>query len=403
MIEFILLACAGVICGIFTGLVPGIHPNTLALLILSVSPLLLTMFSPAALAVFIIAAGIIHTFLDFIPSVFLGAPEDSTALSVLPGHRFLLEGRAYEAIFLTLVGGIGVIILSILLFPLLNFTLPFIYEGIRSYIAYVLMGIVLVMVLTEKRMGKLKGLFVFFMAGLLGFIVMDMPMLNSNTLLFPIFTGLFGISTMLLSLSMKSKIPKQKTEKISIGNKTSFIAIIKGFFSGMFVGILPGIGAAQAAVLTNVATKQKDVKQFLISLGGINTVAALFSLMALYLISKPRSGIAIAVGKIIEAFGFDHLLLLMFTALFVAGLGVILTLKISKVFSKVVQKVDYKKLTLTIIMFLVILTIVLAGPVGLFLLGISTVVGLLAPLMNVKRTHSMGVLMLPIMLFYLGI
>ena len=74
---------------------------------LSISPALLVslmflesygipeLFIPLLLAMTIVAMSIAHTFLDFIPSTFLGAPECETALSVLPAQGMLLEGSGY--------------------------------------------------------------------------------------------------------------------------------------------------------------------------------------------------------------------------------------------------------------------------------------------------------------------
>ena len=115
IIITIILGCA---FGIITGLIPGVHINLVALLILSFSAFLLEIVSPLIISIFIISMAITHTFLDSIPSIFLGAPEAETALSVLPGHKMLLEGRGYEAVMLTLIGSIFSLLLAVALSPL---------------------------------------------------------------------------------------------------------------------------------------------------------------------------------------------------------------------------------------------------------------------------------------------
>jgi putative membrane protein len=404
MLDIIFLAIIGVFAGVITGLLPGWHPNAMAAVILSFSPVLLMFFSPHAVAVCIISTAITHTFLSFVPSVYLGAPdESSTVLSVLPGHRFLSKGKGYEAVYLTVVGGIGVILLSIVLFPLIFLLLPVLYANIKNYIAFILIVVLLLMVLTERGFKKINGLLVFALSGILGLIVFNSPIFSGSNILFPIFTGLFGVSTLIISYLSKFKIPKQRIEKVSIPRETSFNGITKGFFSGLIVAILPGIGAAQAAVLVHQLTKKSNIKEFLISLGGINTVAALFSLMALYLIAKPRSGAAVAVERILGTFGFNDLLLLIATAVFASGIASIVTLKLTRCFSSFIQRFDYRKISLGIVTFLTILVLIFNGIYGLLLLFTSTAIGLLPPLLGVKRTHGMGVLMLPIMLWYLGL
>lgn len=83
LIEVLLALLLGVTAGTITGLFPGIHINLVALMLFIYSSWLLGFTTPIILAVFIVAMSITHVFLDFIPSIFLGAPEEATALSVL--------------------------------------------------------------------------------------------------------------------------------------------------------------------------------------------------------------------------------------------------------------------------------------------------------------------------------
>jgi len=85
----ILLVFLGVAIGILAGRTPGIHVNTTIPLLLSLS---FFFPSPYYLAVLIVSVAVTEIFIDYIPSIFLGAHDADTALSVLPGHRLLLEG-----------------------------------------------------------------------------------------------------------------------------------------------------------------------------------------------------------------------------------------------------------------------------------------------------------------------
>jgi TctA family transporter len=152
--------------GYLTGLAPGIHVNTLALVLVSLSPVLLPLLAEAAAALgtvrevapllmvtVIVAAAVAHSILDFLPSIFLGAPEEGTALSTLPGHRLLLEGRGLDAVLCSAYGGlVGAaaavalcLPLSLLLgpplglFPLLDQVTPFL-----------VVAALIVLVLSEK-------------------------------------------------------------------------------------------------------------------------------------------------------------------------------------------------------------------------------------------------------------
>lgn len=99
------MACLiGVICGVITGI---IHVNTVGAFVFASSIFLLELFSPTFLVVFLLSMSISHSMIDFLPSIFLGVPEEGTVLSILPGHYFMLHGRGREAVRLVTIGGFG--------------------------------------------------------------------------------------------------------------------------------------------------------------------------------------------------------------------------------------------------------------------------------------------------------
>ncbi len=400
ILELLLFTFLGIALGTLTGLIPGLHVNTIALLLLGLA----TAINPYCLAVVIIAMAIAHTIWNFIPSILLGAPEGDTALSVLPGHKMFLEGRGMEAIYLTVIGGVGVILLSLVLLPLLIQVIPFFYQNIHTYIHWVLIIIALVIIFSEPGVRKKAYAFMCFMlAGILGFMVLNSFTLPSHVMFFPLFTGLFGLSTLIISLNRKTSVPEQdmgfpRTEKRLVLSGT-----IKALFSGVLVGTLPGVGASQATILTQQITRRKDHREFLISIGGINTVVALFSLISLYTIFRPRSGAAVAVQQVMTSFGLNELILLTAVALIATGVSSILLLKSVRRIISMLQGINYSKLTIGIIIFLIVLTYLFTRHMGLLVLFASTSIGLLAPLFGVKRSNSMGVLMLPLIIFYMGI
>lgn len=400
--EILLFTFIGILGGVVAGLVPGLHTNTLIIILFSILPLL-SNFPLEAVIALIIAMAITSTIVDFIPSIFFGAPEDSTALSVLPGHKMLLEGKGLEAIYLTVMGGIGVVLLFVILTPVLIPSLQFLYSNIRFYIHYILIAIVGFLILTEKGVKKFWSVLVFSLSGILGLIVFNSILLQPAFVFFPLFTGLFGVSTLLVSFKNKAIIPKQEKSVGDIKKSLALSGIVKGFFSGLLVGILPGVGAAQASTLVQQLTRKEDVKEFLISLGGINTVNAIASITALYAINRARSGAAMAVERILGIFQFEHLLLLLAVSLISIGIASILTILMSKRFLFLIEKLPYYKLSLIILIFLIGLTLIFTQFIGLLVLIISTTIGLVAIFTGIRRSVGMGVIILPVVLFYAGL
>jgi len=353
-----------------------------------------------SLSVFIIAMSVTHTFLDSIPSIFLGAPDADMALGVLPGHRLLLEGKGYEAVKLTVIGSLLALIVTLLLIPFMIPFVPKIYSFVQPYMGYILIFVVAYMILKEKKLSKIAwGGFVFFVSGILGIIVLGWE--NLNQPLLPMLSGLFGISALVTSLSGNAKIPKQEiTESIEVGFFDKVKAIGAAVFSGSLTGIMPGLGAAQAAILAMQIVGDIGVYAFMILLGGINTVNFTFSLVTFFTLGKARNGAVVAILEIIKEISLSQLLVFLFAALIAGCIAALLALFFARVFSKLIVKVDYKKLVIGIISFITLMVVYFSGLIGLLILVTSTAVGIIPGLLGVKRSHAMGCLLLPVILFF---
>ena len=396
-LEIIISITLGISAGVITGLIPGVHVNLISLLLLSISPILLNYTNPIALAVFIISMATTHSFLDFIPGIFLGAPDADTALSILPGHKLLLEGKAFEAVKLTIMGSLGALILSIFLIPITIPAFPFIYEHLKQYIGYLLIAIMTFMILKDKK--RFLNFGVFFISGVLGLIVLNIP--NLNNPLFPMLSGLFGTSMLVISLSDKVNIPTQTfTETIEINKLTLAQSLGASTIAGSLTGFFPGLGAAQGAVLAQQLTKNIGDYGFMILVGGINTVNFILSLITLYTIDKARNGAVIVIQELLDTLNIKIIVVFISSALITAGIATFLTLKITKIFAKIIVKVNYKILVISVITLIISLTIYFSGFLGLIILITSTCVGIIPAELGVGRNHAMGCLILPVILFF---
>src|SRR3989338_3603903 len=290
IIEILIAILLGCLMGVLTGLTPGLHINLVALILLSISPVLLGYTNVIAVASFIIAMSITHTFTDFISATYLGAPSDDTALAVMPAHRLLLQGMGHEAIRLATIGSLLCLILTIMAAPLLIFIVPFIFSSLKDYVGWILLAVIVFMILREENIDKKFWSFVVVMlSGILGLIVFGIP--NLKDPLLPMLSGLFGVSVLLLSLSQKAVLPAQRaTEMVKVKAKDTAKAISSGVFSGSLVSIFPGLGPAQAAVISGQFFKRTDTNSYLILVGGINTVSMILSLITLFPIKKAKNG-----------------------------------------------------------------------------------------------------------------
>ena len=398
ILEILIAIFLGIVAGIVTGLIPGIHINLVSLLLLSLSAFFLHYTNVVILSVFIISMSVTHSFLDFIPSVFLGAPDADTALAILPGHKLLLQGKAFEAVKLTVIGSLGALILCcVLIFPLMHL-LKFIYPFLNKNMGIILICFMGYMIFRTKKWKW--NLIVFFMSGVLGLIVLNIP--NLKDPLFPMLSGLFGVSMLVISLRDKVNIPRQSFfESIKVGKKVIGKSLAGATMAGFLTSMFPGLGAAQGAVLALQVLKKIGHHGFMIVVGGINTVNFIFSLGTLLMLDKARNGAVIVIRKLLGVLDFNTLLIFIAATLVVGGTATFLALKITKIFARIIVKVNYRALVICVILFIISLVIYFSGLLGLFVLIVSTFVGIIPAEKGVGRNHAMGCLILPVILYFL--
>lgn len=402
ILETLLFSFFGVGIGIFSGLMPGMHVNTLIPILFSLS--LLLGIQPYYLAVLIVTTGISEIFMNFIPSIFLGAPEESTSLAVLPGHRLLLEGKGYEAIKLTVIGGIGAMMVSLIIISLFANIFTFLYEISRPYVHYLILSVVIFMIVTEKKLKKMaSALLIILMSGLLGIIVLNSSLVSQQNTLFPILTGLFGLSTLMVSLSERTSIPKQIEDfSLKISRKEIIKSIVLGSFAGVIVGLLPAIGISQAAVMVQYLGRAGEARSFLVTVSGINVGNEVFSLINLFLLSNPRSGSSVAVQRILTEVTFFDILYLIGAVCFAAGISAVLTLYLGKKVPRYLERLNYRYLCLSVIFVIVAMIFLLTGVFGLLIAFTSTAIGLLCSYLEIRHSHCMGCLLVPSIIFFSG-
>ncbi len=396
IIAFVL----GTAAGIFTGLFPGVHINIVAAGLLA-SIEYFSGVEVIVLAVFVVAMAITHTFIDFIPSVFLGAPEEDSFLAVLPGHQLLREGRGYEAIIVTLYGGIIALPVILLFSIVFVFFLPGVYDFVRVLIPYILIFGSVYLILAEDEW-IISGI-VFIFAGFLGMFVFSLPVKEP---LLPLLSGLFGVSGLVVSLKSRVKIPKQNVggwRSVRMGRKEFWRATLSGAIAAPLCSFLPGIGSGHAAVIGSElnGSTQKDQKSFLFLVGMIGTVIMALSFVTVYAINRTRSGAAVAVSELLGEMSLNHLMLIIFVVIVSGIVAFFAGIQLARFFSHWIDLVDYRKLSVLIIFLLFAVNLALSNWLGILVLVTSSALGIFCIGSGVRRIQLMGVLLVPTILYYL--
>jgi putative membrane protein len=458
LILLLFSVLGGYLLGVISGLLPGIHNNNFALALVAFAPFLAERgLSPFYIAVIILSNALSQTFHDIIPSVFLGAPDGDTALTVLPGHRLLLDGAGAEAVRLSALGSAGSVVASLI------FVLPFslffkaIYPYLEAHMAWILISIVILMLASEKgedskeksSLAKYRykafALILFLITGVLGLFAfaresLMAPVINFGepSILLPLLSGLFGASQLITSLLTSSKIPDESVSALKLSRKRILRGILTGSAAGSLVAWLPGLSSAIAALLTGLAAKvdfdriplkkktsEPDLgrlrtslysdpyasnpetlessKEFIISNSGVNTSNAIFGLVAFVVIGRTRSGAMVAIEDILGTNSLDlSVLLLFFAAMVLTALfSYFSTVWIGNNAHLLLKKIDYSKLCAGVLIGLAVMVYLFTGLFGFFIFIISTPIGMLASFMNVRKSHAMGVILLPVILYFL--
>ncbi|MFA4935084.1 MAG: tripartite tricarboxylate transporter permease [Candidatus Methanoperedens sp.] len=418
----------GFFLGIISGLTPGIHVNNFALLLVALSPYFQGIgFAPFYIAVVILSNSIAHTFLDIIPSIFLGAPEADTALAVLPGHALLMEGRGAEAVRLSAIGSAGAVVVSLILVIPMAFFFQNIYSMINAYIGLILILIVVVMIATEngevvEGQGslvhlkfKMYAVLLFFISGMLGIFAFNNAALmqplvkfGEPSILLPLLSGLFGASMLVISLMTKSEIPPQQSScGFVLAQKKIVRGMVTGSAAGSFVAWLPGVSSTVGTIIARLLVREEkdseSSKEFIVSISSANTANAIFSLIALYIIGKGRSGAMVSIGKLvnINEWDFSVIVVLLIVIAYVSVISYYTTIFLGDRISGYLSHINYSKLCAVVLFGLSVMVFMFTGWFGFVVFLISTPIGMMSSYAKIRKTHAMGVIMLPVILYFL--
>jgi putative membrane protein len=387
MLQLLLGVPAGILLGTAT-IIPGLHINLLSAMLIANASTLNPEF--AAITIFIMA--ITATFMDFIPSTFLGAPESETAMSVLPAHRMLLKGRAFDAIFLTTIGNVFGICCAAALFPLALLIYPAIFMPANKIMHGLLILAISFFILREDSWRKRAfALAIVIFSGTLGLLALsklDEPLL-------PMFSGLFGLSTIISSMGSRTSMPKQHIGKVKLPLpwlKNSVVGVI----FGSIINIFPAIGPAQAATAASIFAGGSK-RSYLLTISALNTAAMALSLSTLYSINRGRNGAIEALSSFAKL-DVGVLAMLLGAALLALPLIVFLKIQIAKVAAKIVAKLPYKLICICTISIIVAIVTIMSGSKGLVVLATGTAIGLAAITTGTSRSHSMACLIVPVII-----
>ena len=420
-----------------------------------------------------------HTFLNYIPSALLGAPDGDTALSLLPGHRMLLSGNAPRGVAWSARGSQLGLFLSLPLIIVARIAfgdeLGW-YDYLRNIIFFLLLGISFLLLATEttrldwpkwmqklsmnklatdsRFAGFLAATGFFLLSGFYGWAVFSLPArspvgIPDASLLLPSLAGLFGIANLLDIYATTSHIPPQNEDWTLPPAKPLLVPCFWSGVAGASMGVLPGMTASQATVLVmggrNVAAKvqgkegygmdwetrrltemtdeelleialseaeggvegpqTKQDLEVIAILSAVNTAVTVMVLGFLYIIGRSRSGATLALKMM---YPIDTWSSAEPTADFVRLIAVtiaagLMAMPIMRVVGKGMLRlhaaIPLQQMVMGVIIFVSALVWFTTGFIGIGVLIIGTILGLIPPRVGIRRSHGMGIIIVPIMIY----
>ncbi|MBS3069724.1 tripartite tricarboxylate transporter permease [Candidatus Micrarchaeota archaeon] len=377
---------SGFLIGALSGLLPGLHSNTIASLAAAGSP------DASFLSFFIMAVFASHIAFSFFPAIFIGAPDENTVQSVLPGHRLMREGKGLVALLHVCACLCIAAMLSLLLFPLALQLMPLIYSAISPHMLLFLLAASAFLLISERSIGKIaKASLVFLLCGFLGSLTMQTGMREP---LFCVFSGLFAVSGLISSQGSSEKIPTQQPPALSF---SSWKYVLVGIALGMLSDLFPGIAApAQIAVFASFFIKIEDAMHYLALVSSIAASHAVFALSAAIGFGKAREG-SLAIVQQTAGISMQNAGALLGTFALCLGLSALLIVLLLRFAHKIDFNI-FSRLRIPIVMYLFAVSFILDGALGVFVLALSSLLGTLPLLLGVRRTHVMGCIIVPSML-----
>ena len=131
---------------------------------------------------------------------------------------------------------------------------------------------------------------------------------------------------------------------------------------------------------------------------GADTSTAVFALASLVVIGSPRSGITIALEDLGGGAAPASVLTLLVLCVLAAACALLVLLQVGEWYLEQIRRLPRRPIIGGVLLFLLALAGVFAGPIGIGVFVAAAVLGLVPPRVHTRRVHLMGVLFGPVVM-----
>lgn len=358
--------------------------------------------------------------LNTIPAVLLGTPDESAMFTVLPGQKYLMAGRGFEGTMITALGGLaGAFFLVCVVAPCAPRYLPVSQEVLKGHMHWVLWIIITFMLMSEWPKGGnrgpagwakfydawrtlLAGLATFFLAGLLGFILLTRSPVNHEVAfqnIMPAFVGLFAVPWCLLNMISAAGVPKQRvTKSLAVNGDIVLRSVWSGGLGGGIAAYFPIVTGGVGGMLAGHATAQRDERIFIMGQGVSKFIYYVGSFMLLFVpgLNLTRGGGAWMMKAIYTPSGLADYFLVLGCIAIASGISYLMIEPLTRLTLKFIDRFNYRHVSTVALAIIVIMVYAVTGWTGLFIALVGTGIGLLPVLFGSRRLNCLGILLLPI-------
>lgn len=357
--------------------------------------------------------------LNTIPSVLLGAPDESALFTVLPGQKYLMMGRGFEGVMVTGVGALAALYLLVLVIaPVAGKLLPIVNSILRPHMHWILWVIITFMLMSEwpktghtgkEGWGKFlaawktlgAGLATFLLSGLFGFLILYRSPVSVEAAfqnIMPAFVGLFAVPWCLLNAVSGTEVPSQRiAESLEIDGDVILRSAASGTLGGGFAAFFPIITGGVGGMLAGHATAQRDERVFIMSQGASKLIYYTGAFMLFFVpgLGLRRGGGAwLFQGLYTPRTRYDFLMVLGTIA--IAGAVAFLLMPLcTRLILGLIARINYRLVSLISLLVIVAMVVGITGWRGLAVMLVGTGIGLLPVLFGSRRLNCLGVLLLP--------
>ena len=418
-------ALAGTILSAFLSCIPALHIYNVAALLVILAVKVRGLVPDEPLAMFMLGLVVGYAVLNTIPSIFLGAPDDSTIFIALPGQKYLMERRGFEAAVLTGIGGLGGLLVLLLLAPALPTVMPIVRRVVGPHLHWILGAVILFMLMSEWPKGSDRGstgparfldawrsvgagLLTFLLSGMLGFILFYGNLVPTEVAfqnLMPAFVGLFALPWVLQNIISQARVPAQNVAS-SVDLSPGLIArgVGAGALGGLFAAFFPVVTGGIGGFLAGHATAQRDDRLFIVSQGASKLIYYVGAFVFFFVpgLHLTRGGMAWMLSVLYTPSTPAIYWVAIAAMLISGGLAFFMLLWLSRGAIRLVSRVDYRWISAVTLLVLVAVVLLLTGWGGLLIALVATGIGLTPVLWGARRMNCMGVLLVPLTLSLAG-